>query len=241
MVPAPDDLPEDHLTPGIPAAFEVQDDTPPAAIYNAALDAVDTGDYDTAIRYYTIAAERDYGAAMNNLAYLYYMQDGYMDDEKAFYWYEKGAAAGNPNAINGLSLCYQYGVGTAHDIEKGFHYLHLAADKGLAGAHNNLGVLYHDEQQYEKAFHHFEEAARLGDPDNGWLGVFYLNGIVVEKDVSKAIEYFNKAIEKGDQLAHIELAGIYLEEEGFKDRALAAKHISEAEKAGIDIPDEFRI
>ncbi|WP_440134831.1 SEL1-like repeat protein [Chitinophaga sancti] len=208
--------------------------TPVEELYNIGVDAYNRHDYTSAIHYYTLAAQKGYAYAMNNLAYIYYMVDGYIDNEQAFYWYDQGAAAGNTNAINGLSLCYQHGIGTQPDIEKAIDLLYLAAKDGMASAHNNLGLLLY-ENDPEQALYHYHQAAALGEPDYDWLGFLYKE----KGDIARAIEYFNTAIDNGYDDSHIELARIYLFEEGFIDNALAKEHIAAAEKAGLEIPDDL--
>lgn len=208
--------------------------TPVEELYNMGVDAYNRQDYTSAIDHYTLAAEKGYGYAMNNLAFIYYMVDGYVDGDKAFYWYEKGAAAGNTNAINGWSLCFQNGVGTAPDIDKAIDLLQQAAADGMAAAHNNLGFLLY-ERDPEQALYHYLQAAALGEPDYFWLGFLYAE----KGEFETAIQYLKMAIAGGDDAAHIELARIYQFEEGFIDKALAAQHITAAEKAGLEIPDDL--
>lgn len=241
--------------------------TPVEELYNIGVDAYNREDYLSAIYHYSLAAEKGYGYAMNNLAHIYYMVDGYVDEDNAFYWYEKGAAAGNTNALYGLSQCYQYGIGTIPDIDKAIDLLLQAAADGMAAAHNNLGYLLYDTDP-ELALYHYHQAEELGEPDNiglgnlyeengdfetalryyrkdesemgaFHLGNLYLRGSGVVKDVKSAIEYFITATDGGYDSGHIELARIYLFEEGFIDNDKAKAHIAAAEKAGLEIPDEL--
>jgi TPR repeat protein len=59
------------------------------------------------------------------------------------------------------------------------------------------------------------------------------------KDIKAAIGYFNAAVEGGYDAAHIELARIYLNEDGFTDKVQAKRHITAAEGAGLEIPDDL--
>jgi hypothetical protein len=208
--------------------------TPVEELYNIGVDAYNRQDYPSAIYHYTLSAEKGYGYAMNNLAYVYYMVDGYIDNDKAFYWYEKGAAAGNTNAINGLSLCYQYGIGIAPDMERAIDLLLQAAEDGMAAAHNNLGYLLW-ENDPEQALYHYKKAEALGEADYGGMAYVYER----KGELEAAIGYFQKAIDNRDDSGHIELAKIYMSAEGFIDQEKARKHIAAAEKAGIEIPEEL--
>jgi TPR repeat protein len=241
--------------------------TPVEELYNIGVDAYNRQDYPSAIYHYTLAAEKGFGYAMNNLAYIYYTVDGYSDDDRAFYWYERGAAAGNTNALIGLSLCYQYGIGTNSNIDKAIDLLLQAAEDGIAAAHNNLGFLLYDTDP-ELALYHYHQAEKLGEPDNGMLGSlyeekedfetafryykkddseigayhrgnFHRKGLGTAKDITTAIANFRTAIDGGYDRAHIELARIYLFEEGFIDKDKAKIHIVAAEKAGLEISDEL--
>lgn len=208
--------------------------TPVEELYNIGVDAYNRQDYPSAIYHYTLAAEKGYGYAMNNLAYIYYMVDGYVDNDKAFYWYEQGAAAGNTNALNGLSLCYQYGIGTPPDIDKAISLLLQAAEDGMAAAHNNLGYLLADTN-HTQSLYHYQQAEALGEPDYEGLGYLYQ----VKGAFETAIEYFKKALDGGNESAHIGLARIYLFEKSLIDKELAKKHIAAAEKAGLEIPEDL--
>ncbi|MEJ8547223.1 SEL1-like repeat protein [Brevibacillus borstelensis] len=244
-------------------------------LYNLSMDAYDAGDYEKSIQYDTIAAERGYAPSMNNLAHIYYSVEGYLDDDKAFFWYEKGAATGNLYAMNGLGICYQNGVGTTPDIDKALYWLGKAADNGLALAHNNMGALYYEgqlvPQDIDKALWHYQQGEEWGSPYHGWLGylhdlkgdrekafyyyqqdyedgsdvgaynlgICYSQGSGTSKDIAAAITYFHAALEREYPHAHIELARIYRNEDDFADDSLAKHHIEQAQKAGLEIPDDL--
>ncbi|MGF9914308.1 SEL1-like repeat protein [Paenibacillus ehimensis] len=253
----------------------VDEYTPVETLYNLGLEAYDAGDYEKAFYYDTLAAEKGYAPSMNNLAQMYYSQEGYLDDDKAFYWYEKGAAAGNPYAMNGLGCCYQHGVGTEPDADKALCWFGKAADRGLGLARNNQGAIYYEgqlvPQDLDKALRHYEQGEELGSPDYGWLGylhdlkgnhekalhyyrqdyeagssvgaynlgIVYSQDLGIAKNIPSAIAYFNAALERDYPHAHIELARIYRNEKDYADERLAKYHLEQAEKAGLDIPDDF--
>eukprot|EP01133_Synstelium_polycarpum_P017778 gene17778-21208_t len=238
-----------------------------------AIEAYDAKDYANSIYYDTIASEKGYALSMSNLAHVYYNIEGFMDDDKAFYWYHKSALAGNENAMNGLAMCYKHGVGTPVDLEKVLFWLNKAADAQLAIANNNLGDLYSEDlllpPDNDKALKYYQAASDLGEPKNNWLGylydlqgdykmalkyyqlgsdegidvsaynlgIFYLNGLGTSKNVIKAIESFKLSLDRGYQQAHIDLALIYGNEAGFKDRKKLQQHLDAAKSAGLEIPD----
>lgn len=242
-----------------------------------ATEAYEAKDYAKSIYYDTIAAEKGYTLSMNNLAHLYYNIEGFIDDDKAFYWYHKSATGGNENAMNGLGMCYKYGIGTPVDIDQALFWLNQAAEEQLAIANNNLGDLYSEDlllpSDHDKALQYYQAAADLGEPRNNWLGylydlkgdyekalhyyqlgaeegidvsaynlgIFYLNGLGTSKNVIKAIDSFKLALNCGYQQAHIELALIYQNETGFKDKQKVQQHIDAAKAAGLEIPEGLSV
>ncbi|MBB2148651.1 SEL1-like repeat protein [Pedobacter gandavensis] len=166
-------------------------------------------DYAQAIRFYTVASEKGYTPAMNNLAHIYYMVKGYEDDQKAFFWYQKGALADNENAMNGLGMCYKSGIGCPVDIDKALYWLNKAADAQLALANNNLGDIYAEDGlipfNLGKALEHFQAAAKQGEPKYNWLG--YLHDS--KGDYEKAVEYYQLGADQGNEVSAYNLGILY--------------------------------
>ena len=55
-----------------------------------------------------------------------------------------------------------------------------------------------ERDEYEAAYPAIKEAAEAGDTDAiAHLAAYYTNGIVVEKDLEKAAEYYRQALEAG--------------------------------------------
>jgi TPR repeat protein len=175
-----------------------------------AIEAYNVKDYAKSIYYDTIASEKGYAISMNNLAHVYYNIDGFIDDDKAFYWYHKSANANDENAMNGLGMCYKYGVGTPVDIEKALLWLNKAADAQLAIANNNLGDLYSEDLLLpfnpDMALQYYQTAADLGEPKNNWLGYLYdLKG-----DNEKALKYYQLGADEGIDVSAYNLGIFYL-------------------------------
>lgn len=60
--------------------------------------------------------------------------------------------------------------------------------------------MYTEKPNYQKAFDWYSKAAEIGSADAEYeLGSYYEKGIVVEKDLEKAIELYMKAISHGYQ------------------------------------------
>jgi len=175
-----------------------------------ALAAYNDKDYIKSIYYDTLASEKGYSLSMNNLAHLYYNTEGFIDDDKAFYWYEKSAMAGNENAMNGLGMCYKHGIGTPVNIENALFWLNKAAEAQLALANNNLGNLYSENLLLpfdpDKALQYYQAAEALGEPENNWLGYLYdLKG-----DYEKALKYYQLGADEGIDISFYNLGIFYL-------------------------------
>ena len=95
----------------------------------------------------------------------------------------------------------------------------FAAEKGVAEAQFNLGVMYASGEGVEKddykAVKWFREAAEQGNADAQFnLGNMYLNGRGVLKDDSEAVKWYRKAAEQGYASAQCNLGWMYNEGRG---------------------------
>ncbi len=120
-------------------------------------------------------------------------------------------------ALNQRGYDYQYGVGTAADIDKAIECYTEAAEHGIPEAMTNLGRCYERgegvAQDYARALALYTKAAELGEAmainNIGWL---YENGYGVEQSYETAYEYYTRAADAGCELAKENMA--YMEENG---------------------------
>lgn len=120
-------------------------------------------------------------------------------------------------ALNQQGYDYQYGVGTAADIEKAVECYAAAAEHGIPEAMTNLGHCYERgegvAQDYARALELYTRAAAFDEAmainNIGWL---YENGFGVEQSYETAYEYYARAAKAGCELAKENMA--YLEENG---------------------------
>jgi len=179
-------------------------------LFELAEKAYDAEDYVKAIHYYTKASEKGSSLSMNNLAHIYYSVKGFQDDEKAFFWYNKGTLTDNDNCMNGLGMCYKYGVGSPVDIDKALFWLNKAADAQLALANNNLGDLYSEEGlllfDSDKAIKYYQAAADLGEPKYNSLGYLY----DLKEDYENALKYYQLGADNGIDMSAYNLGILYL-------------------------------
>ncbi|MBS0656363.1 MAG: sel1 repeat family protein [Verrucomicrobia bacterium] len=113
-----------------------------------------------------------------------------------------------------LAECYRRGKGVRILPQKAYHYYHLAADQGHAGAQLQLGILYEDgwevAQSEEMAFFYYQCAADQNHPD-AWarLGLCYEEGIGTERSLEQAIDCYRTAAKQGSILGLYHLAKAY--------------------------------
>jgi len=89
-------------------------------------------------------------------------------------------------------------------------------------------------QDNATAFQYFKAAAERNNPvGQAGLGLMYLHGRHVDKDVNKAFQYFNSAADKGWVDGHLQLGNMYLAGLGVRrDYKLAIKYYNLASQAG---------
>lgn len=175
------------------------------------------------------------------------------DSLRAICWYKQAAEAGVPEAQYDLMLCYsdaeindstilwgtqpacrdsslaQINVGYAYYKKKDYNnaatWWKKAAEQNEVIACLNLVYLYEDDIKDSVAsLHYLKKAAELGSPEaNNNMGINYILGHMVDKDVTKAIYYFKRSADAGLSIACNNLGIIYFGKEyGIKDRKLAA-------------------
>ena len=141
-----------------------------SADFNKGLIAYNNGDYATAIEEWTPLAEQGDAYAQYNLAYMYDIGQGVLqDDQTAVKWYTLAAEQGDADAQYNLAYMYKNGEGVLQDYKTAVKWYTLAAEQGFAKAQNNLGVLYAQGngvlQDYTYAHMWLNIAAASGDGD----------------------------------------------------------------------------
>lgn len=112
-----------------------------------------------------------------------------------------------------LGLTYYYGSNEDQpDDEKALESLQKAFDKGDMYVCEELGNLYFNKKDYEKAKFYFQKGVEVGIPDCCIsLGHMYWDGYGGVKDLKKSEELYKKAIELGDKYGYYWLARVYME------------------------------
>ncbi len=106
------------------------------------IEAMERGDYATALNISLPLAEQGDADAQNKLGVLY--DDGLgvpQDYAEAMKWYLKAAEQGQAKAQNNLGLMYKEGQGVSQDFVQAYMWLDLAAKKGLEEAKDDRAVV----------------------------------------------------------------------------------------------------
>ena len=156
-------------------------------------------DYEQAVKWLSLSA--------HSYVKLCSIRNGEDDPEVSDEMYDKMIEASPDTswATYWLGECYLHGHGIEKNVSKAIELWEFSADE-CDGVLMELANLYRDgiefEPDYKKAVYWLERAARLDyAPDSGFpearydLGVYYYEGKGVERDLKKAIEYFELAIE----------------------------------------------
>lgn len=177
------------------------------------------------------AAQKGSIAALSSLGFFYLNGTGCKPDEKeAFQCFTEASGHGIASGYVGLGLCYLGGKGTKIDYSKAKESFEKAAQMGEANGYLHLGLMYVHGQgvkpDIKKAIQHFQDAANLGSSEAYYnIGYAYLVD-ESQRNERLAIEYFQKAEERGSLEAEVELAIIYinryLKEKNKKDAEMAA-------------------
>ncbi len=123
------------------------------ADYEDGLDAVFRGDYQTAFREFSVAAESGLDAAQYNLAILYFTGQGVAQDlGLAFRWTEAAALQGHLGAQANLGSLYMEGSGVEQDVTTAIAWFTAAARGGHANSAFALANMYYDGDPVDRDY-----------------------------------------------------------------------------------------
>ena len=112
------------------------------------------------------------------------------------------AASGSPDAWISLGWMHQHAAGVPRNFREAEDCYTKAIALGHIPANFHLARLLVRKRAYKDAFAYFSVAADKGHiPSTYWLGILYLKGEGIDKDVSKAEVYLKRAAESGHLFA----------------------------------------
>jgi len=103
-----------------------------------------------------------------------------------------------------LGVMYERGLTVEKDLTMAIFYYNKACDQLVPQAHVNLAFIYTNQEPLNvpKALQHLQEAIDLGSTNAcNTLGLMYMNGKSVEKDLTKAFGYLMAAAREKNEEA----------------------------------------
>ena len=117
------------------------------ADFQAGLDAVNRGDYDTALAEFRPVAEQGDAKAQFHLGLMYANGEGVPQDyQEAVKWYRRAAEQGDARAQSNLGLMYDKGQGVPQAYQEAVKWYRRAAEQGRPSAQYNLASMYYSGQ-----------------------------------------------------------------------------------------------
>ena len=185
------------------------------------------------------------------------------DSAQAVYWYKQAALQNHVGAMQVLPFYYydahendstilwgtkpecrdsadiQYIVGAAYYVKEDYENAEVWWKK--AASQNQMDAIlwlyiHYDEDEKDSlmAFQYLRQAVDLEQPDALCdMGYYYLNGFIVSKDISKAIDYYERSAKLGCTVSYNYLGSIYFwNKYGVKNRQLAVSYWKQGAEAG---------
>lgn len=158
-----------------------------------------------ALHWYGKAAQQGSLDAATNMALIYANGRGVeKDDMQALIWFRRAAEGGNDSAQYNLAMMYERGEGVPQDYKEAMRWLTAAADQNLVPAMLDLADIL------------------LQPPDS-----------TITKNVSRAVEYYERAADQGSAVAQATLGTIFTKGlQGKVDYEQAAKWYKKAADQG---------
>lgn len=134
---------------------------------------------------------------------------------KSYQTLETRAFAGVAAAQHDLAALYVAGTGgVPRDYGRAVFWFTKSAEKGMANAHYNLGVMYQQglgvPQDASAALGWYERAAQLGHPEAMYnLGIANIEGIGADRNIARGVAFFKQAANAGVSQAAYNLGVLY--------------------------------
>lgn len=146
----------------------------------------------------------------------YYYDGKYVEQNysKAVRYFSNSAKQGFPLAQYYMGLCFLYGQGLEADEERAIECLKIAVENKNIEAILLLSKIY-EENELSETIELLEQAAQMGSGEAMYkMGYNYANGRFVDKDVQKAICWYQKGANLNNGQAQCNLGLAYLKGTG---------------------------
>ena len=163
-----------------------------------------------AFEWYQKAASQGHAPAQYELGRIYEKRAGeakYFSDNQlaaqhmknAFNWYMRSSIQGHTKAQLKIFYFYLYGYGVEKNFEKAFEISKKLVKEDDISNVFCFAELHREAEDYNNAFYYYSIAASKQHARSlFWMGMYYEDGVVVAKNLPKALEYYDKAMKLGD-------------------------------------------
>jgi TPR repeat protein len=174
-----------------------------AQSFDDAIAAYQRKDYKKALSIFEELGAQGHVEAQQNAGHMYVNGLGTPRNyAKAMAWYRRAAEQGYAVSQYDLGLMYEKGEGVSPDPETALMWFRKSAEQGFARAQTKLAEFAFASGNMAEAFFWWKKAADSGDADAMFnVGSAYSVGRGVDKDLTKAIEYYRKARDAGNDAA----------------------------------------
>ncbi len=168
-------------------------------------------DIQKAVELYQASADQDYSIAEYHLGNCYFYGKGVKRDyARAIMLYKLAAEKGNVHSGMKLINCYYNGIGVKKNFKKCIYWLgqfyreYIQQEKNAQDVIYDIATRYESgdglEQDYTEAFAWYSKAHKLGHAHATYcVGIFFETGVVVNKNLDKAIQKYKLAADRGDK------------------------------------------
>lgn len=186
----------------IPSLKKLAKEKNPYALYelgNLEYNGLITGtpNYENAYNYHKVAATLGHPTSYWMLSHMILTKKiGSLSENDiilSWKYLKKAEELESISAINSIGYCYLLGYTPNKEKNEklAIKYFEKAANLNYIYAYNNLGKIYEEKKDYQKAFEYYLQSAK---EEESWacnkIGEFYRKGLYVKKDLNKAYEYY---------------------------------------------------
>lgn len=186
----------------IPSLKKLAKDNNPYALYelgNLEYNGIISGypRYEEAYNYHLLAASFEHPTSNWMLAHMIINKKigslSESDINNAWKYLKKAEYLGSISALNTIGICYLHGYNPNKEIniDLALDYFLKAAKNNYVYAYNNLGKIYENKKDYQKAFEYFLKSA---NEEESWacnkVAEYYRTGLYIKKDIEKSYHYY---------------------------------------------------
>lgn len=152
-------------------------------------------DYVKSFNFLKVAEKFNDPEAINGLGVIYMLGLGRVQDfEKAELYLKKANELGEKNSKNNLGELFKL----QNKIEKSKYWFNLGVYDNPEKAYEGLSKIYLEQNKYKEAYEFAHKAAKYNNAESEYnLGVFYEQGIYVDKNIDKAVYWYTRAGAQG--------------------------------------------